>query len=80
MPVVKEDITCVHISQKYVQEGQKYHQKNLFGRLLLRKGYVPMKPSELKSVMQSIWKLQHPWKLTPFPKGYFDIHFSSERI
>ena len=78
VPVVKGDITCVHISQKYVQEKLKYCQKNLFGRLLLRKGSVPLKPDELKSILQSIWQLRNPWKLTPFPKGYFDIHFSSE--
>ena len=62
-------------SAKNISRTTKYCQKNLFGHLLLRKGYVPMKPSELKFVLQLIWQLQNPWKLTPL---YFNIHFSSE--
>ena len=39
---------------------------------------VLLKPVELKFVLQSIWQLSNLWKLTPFLKGYFEIHFSSE--
>ena len=68
--VVKGDVTCVHISQKYIQERLEYCRRNLFGRLLLKKGYKPMKPVELKCVLQFAWQVLHPWKLNPFLKGY----------
>ncbi|KAK2655736.1 hypothetical protein Ddye_008788 [Dipteronia dyeriana] len=44
---------------------------------MLRKGSKPLKPEDLKNLLQSLWQLPRPRKLTLFLKGYFDLHFSN---
>ncbi|XP_008350100.2 uncharacterized protein [Malus domestica] len=77
-PTVRGDVTYVKISEDLYQEQLRSCRTNLIGRLLLKKGTMPMKTELLKSALASLWKLHNSWKLVPLGKGYFDLHFSSE--
>ncbi|XP_061999265.1 uncharacterized protein LOC133716589 [Rosa rugosa] len=77
-PVIRGDKTYVKINEALYQYQLKIFKTNLIGRLLLRKGSVPMKTSILKSLLADLWKPSTPWRLVPLGMGYFDIHFGTE--
>ncbi|XP_062010594.1 uncharacterized protein LOC133726979 [Rosa rugosa] len=77
-PVIRGDKTYVKINEALYQEQLKNFKTNLIGRLLLRKGSVPMKTSVLKGLLADLWRPAAPWRLVPLGKGYFDIHFGTE--
>ncbi|XP_024195688.1 uncharacterized protein LOC112198815 [Rosa chinensis] len=77
-PVVRGDKIYVKINERIYQEQLKSFRTNLIGRLLLKKGSVPLKTIELKAALDSLWKPSGSWRLVPLGKGYFDIHFSTE--
>ncbi|CAN6562179.1 unnamed protein product [Malus baccata var. baccata] len=76
--VMHGDKTYVKINEDLYQEQLKLFQNNLLGRLLLNKGYTPMKTGALKSCLEDAWHPTTPWNLVPIGKGYFDIHFNKE--
>ena len=78
-PTLRGDKVYVKINEAIYQEQLKACSTNLIGRLLLRKGSTPLKTESLKLALNSLWKPNGPWRLVPIGKGYFDIHFDSER-
>ncbi|KAL6212154.1 hypothetical protein ACLB2K_017375 [Fragaria x ananassa] len=77
-PIVRGDKTYIKITEALYQEQLKSFKTNLLGRLLLRKGSVPLKTADLKAMLNTLWRPSAPWRLVPLGKGYFDIHFATE--
>ncbi|XP_004297877.1 PREDICTED: uncharacterized protein LOC101291331 [Fragaria vesca subsp. vesca] len=77
-PTVCGDTVFMKINERIYQEQLATCRNNLIGRLLLRKGSIPMKTETLKASLHSLWRPSDPWRLVPIGKGYFDIHFNSE--
>lgn len=77
-PVVRGDKTYVKLSEAIYQDQLQSFRTNLIGRLLLKKGSMPMKTETLKSSLGMLWRPTAPWRLVPLGKGYYDIHFNTE--
>ncbi|XP_024178474.1 uncharacterized protein LOC112184444 [Rosa chinensis] len=77
-PMIRGDTVFVKINETIYQEQLKACRTNLIGRLLLRKGTIPLKTELLKASLDSLWQPLGPWRLVPIGKGYYDLHFNSE--
>lgn len=78
IPTVRGEVTYIKISEDVYQEQLRTCRSNLIGRLLLRKGSMPMKTVDLKRALSVLWRLHGDWRLIPLGKGYFDIHLDTE--
>ncbi|XP_024161458.1 uncharacterized protein LOC112168770 [Rosa chinensis] len=77
-PTIRGETVYVKINEEIYQEQLRACRNNLIGRLLLRKGTMPLKTETLKSSLNALWRPSGPWRLVPIGKGYFDLHFHSE--
>ncbi|XP_024177848.1 uncharacterized protein LOC112183741 [Rosa chinensis] len=77
-PTIRGDTVYVKINERIYQEQSAACRNNLIGRLLLRKGTIPLKTETLKASLHTLWRPLGPWRLVPIGKRYFDIHFNSE--
>ncbi|KAK9921828.1 hypothetical protein M0R45_030324 [Rubus argutus] len=78
IPEVRGDKIFVKISEDLYEEQLKLFRTNLIGRLLLRKGSIPLRTDTIKTSLDVLWKPSNSWHLVPLGRGFFDIHFDSE--
>ena len=46
-------------------------------QVILSKGDKPYVFNDLRSALDAVWKLSHPWKLFSLGSGYLNIHVSN---
>ena len=78
IPKVRGDKIFVKISEALYDEQLLLFRTNLIGRLLLRKGSVPLRTDAIKASLDALWKPSKSWHLVPLGRGFFYIHFDSE--
>jgi len=75
--IVRGKSVRVKINQIEYEQGLHDCSSNIHGRLLLRKGDVPLTTQALKMKLCNLWPNLHQWDLTPLGKGFFEFHFDS---
>ncbi|KAK9949758.1 hypothetical protein M0R45_005274 [Rubus argutus] len=78
IPKVHGDKIFVKISEDLYEEQLKLFRTNLIGRLLLRKGSIPLWTDTIKISLDALWKPSKSWHLVLLGRDFFDIHFDSE--
>lgn len=76
-PCCKGDAITVTIHEEDYKAGLERCKFNLHGRLILTKGDILIKFTDLKAKLSFIWKSIEPWNMTSLGKGYYEFSFSS---
>ncbi|KAJ4712441.1 DUF4283 domain protein [Melia azedarach] len=75
-PRYRGDQVVIKIDQEEYNKPMGLSKSNLIGRLMLKKGFEPIKVDDLKAGLNRLWKPQQSWDLFPMPRGFYVLHFS----
>lgn len=75
-PCVKGDSISIKISEEEYQKGLEGCKNNLHDCLLLAKGNKPIKSSDLRAKLSTLWKPIGQWKMIPLGRGFYEFNFA----
>lgn len=72
----QDELVVVNIFEIVYRRRLDQFKSHLYGRLLLKKGSSPPKMTELKEVLNALWKASAMWSLVSLSRGFYNIGFS----
>lgn len=74
---IKGDELYIKIPESEYLAGLESCKNHLHGRLMLSKGSMPMKVSDLRCKLLDLWKQIGSWNIISLGRGFYEFSFSS---
>ncbi|XP_019432836.1 PREDICTED: uncharacterized protein LOC109339775 [Lupinus angustifolius] len=76
-PCIKGDAIAIKIPEEEYQAGLQRCKTHLHGRLILSKGDSPIRFTELRTKLQSLWNMIGAWNMISLGRGFYEFAFAS---
>ncbi|XP_019433032.1 PREDICTED: uncharacterized protein LOC109339940, partial [Lupinus angustifolius] len=76
-PCIEGDSIAIKIPEEDYQAGLQRCKFHLHGRIIMSKGDTPLKLTEMKDKLSTMWSMIRKWSLVSLGKGYYEFAFSS---